>query len=254
MKTLSRLTLLLALLASVAIQAATGTVGASVTDAVSVSLSGNSWRAARWTVTTAGTAKLTTEYTTDGVNWLAAAYSVRVDQVTANPSVASWQNTTAVAGTFDTPISSNTIAFRVRCGTTGTSTVIQLSSGKEYNPGVPVTAVLYDVTSGVNSALDTGTLDTSGWHASTIDWVTSGATATAIHLWQVDGSGATTGTRLSQSVTTPWTAHLGDVGANASFSSGGTSQISVGNLPIRIRADASAVAAQTTRIRIEVRR
>lgn len=228
-------------------------------DVIQIPVLGCDFGTVRWEVLTAGNGAITQEYTDDplgllSVNWKTPPFSRRLDQATANPTMQAWANTTPVAGTYETPLPGNCTAFRIRYQTAGTVTAMTLKAGRPFVADAPVHAVLYDTTSGTNSSLDTGTIDASGWNAASIDWVTSGATATAIHLWAVDSTGANVGTRLSQSVTTPWIAHLGEGGAGASFSSGGITQIAVGNLPDRIHADAGAAAAQTTRIRIVARR
>jgi hypothetical protein len=241
--------LVIALSLARAASAANGTVGASTSDAVTATISGASWQNAHWEVRTAGTSKLTTEYTNDGVNWLPAPYSQRVDAVTANPSVASWQNTTAVAGAYDTPLPGNAVAFRVRCGTTGTSTVLTVVSGKTYVPGNPVVAILYDVTSAVNTLNDTGVIDTSGWAGLSMAFTTpAGGSGT---VKPIDDTGTAV---VANAITVPASAGvllvLSPSAPNVSAT--GTSGVVSGAWRFRrTQATNAAVAALTSRIRVE---
>jgi hypothetical protein len=164
MKSIRRISFIAALLFTAAVHAATGTLGVATTDTVTISIDGTKYATARWVVTTAGTAKVTTEVSLDGVNWIPSAYSQRMDAVSANPQVAAWQNTTPVAGSYDTPLPANALAFRVRCGTIGTSTVVQVVGNRVYIPGAPVVATLADVTeSGTGAGITATMFDTSGW-------------------------------------------------------------------------------------------
>ena len=131
--------------------------------------------------------------------------------------------------------------------TSGTSR-ITLSPGLPYVPGVPVVAVLYDVTSAVNTALDTGTLDTSGW--TTLSWLhrNSGGVAT-FDTYGVDDTGAVY-ININSGLTGLAAGGLGP-GTTIGTVAGTSVQYP---LTRRWRATATAIAAQTTRLRIEVRR
>jgi len=230
-----------------------GGISASIVtagDAVQLAIRGGSYATARWVVSTAGTATITTEYSTDGaVNWLASAYSKRLDAVSANPSVAPWANNSPVAGTFETPLPGNATHFRIRCGTGGTATVVSLSGGAFFVPGVPVAAVLWDVTSGTNAANNTGTLDVSGWASAEHTFTMNGGVP-AFAIAEVDDAGV-----ALANLVTGTAAFSGNIGSGTI---GGTAGIvaatSTVQLPRRLQYTSAAIAAQTSRVRIVARR
>src|SRR5690242_6220458 len=122
---------------------------AGLNDTATSYMNGSSWASVYWTIGTAGGGAITTEISLDGgTNWIASAYSRRLDAVSANPSVAPWANNGPVAGTYETPIPANCTAFRIRYQTAGTATSGTLTPGVAFSPGVPVVATLYDVTEG----------------------------------------------------------------------------------------------------------
>jgi len=166
----------------------TGTL-LSTNDAVTSDLIGSMWATARWSVTTAGTATVTTEVSIDGgTNWLPSAYSRNVSAVSANPSTVPWSNNTPVVGTYETPLPGNATNFRVRCGTTGTATVVTVGPGAALTPGVPVVATLYDVTEGsIGAGIASTTQDTSGWNSVTV-YATS-PTGQVVAVAPVDDAG-----------------------------------------------------------------
>lgn len=245
MKFAARILFAVALLFTTATWAAQGTIGVATTDAVSVSINGWTYANVHWQVLTAGTATVTTEYTQDGVNWKAAPYSVRTDQVTANPAAAAQQNAAPVVGGYDTPIPGNAVAFRVRCGTTGTSTVVAVTAGQVYL-GQQVPAILYDVTSAVNTLNDTGVLDVSGWVGFSATYTTPAGGSGAVN--DVDETGANT-----VLVTVPASATA--AGVFSAYGVAGTAYTATGVVAIawrgrRVRCTSIAVAALTSRIRI----
>jgi hypothetical protein len=118
----------------------------------------------------------------------------------ANPSVAVWANNTPVAGTYETPLPGNATAFRIRYQTAGTATVIQLSVGSFFTPGVPVRGVLFDVATTAGASNNTGTLDVSGWSAVAVDIVVTTAVTGAASLNEIDDTGAAVALGTSASI------------------------------------------------------
>lgn len=217
----------------------------SQNDAATVYLTGSSWASVYWTVKTAGSGGITTEYSKDaGANWLATAYSSRIDNVTANPSTAPWANNTPVVGTYETPIPANCTAFRIRYQTAGTTTSVSVSPGVAYAPGVPVVATLFDQTSGTNAALSTGVLDVSGWTV-LVGAYTAGAAGSFVPKL-VDDAGAVPAFGNS--------AYAG-TGTVFSWGNGVTTSPSVPYvLPRRVQYDSAAIVGQTSRFLIVARR
>jgi hypothetical protein len=240
---------LAALLLSTAANAAIGSIGNATTDAVTITVDGMKVATARWIVLTAGTAKVTTEITLDGVNWLPSAYSYTVNTVSANPAITSWQNLTPVVNSYDTPLPANALGFRVRCGTTGTLTTVQVTGGQPYTPNEPVWAVLFDASeSGTGAGLDTGTLDVSGWVVLYLGTKAPGAT-NAVNYYLVDDAGNSTsnafGAQLTVATGTTSTVGWGPANPTPALSS----------LPRRIRGlIAAGGTVSAGRIRIEARR
>ncbi len=234
----------------------------NLNDAATIFIKGSDFCNVLWTVAAApGTAKLTAEYTTDTivppVNWLTAPYSKEIDLVSANPLVQAWSNQTAVAGTFETPLPGNCTAFRVRVGTGGTAVSVSLTGGLSYETGVPVTATLYDVTSAVNTALNTGTIDSSGWVSASLSGFMSGVAGGTFGVNPVDDFGAVGVLGIPQwgVVTATGVAYVAQFGSSTPVGpSRGITLEALGMLPKRINASMSPVAAITGRIRIEVRR
>jgi hypothetical protein len=174
-------------------------------DVVKLTISGEQWASVVWVVSTAGSGGITTEYTIDprgaaSGNWLASPYAKRLDQVSANPSVAVWANTTPVVGTYETPLPGNATAFRIRYQTAGTATVIQLSVGSFFTPGVPVRGVLFDVATTAGASNNTGAIDVSGWSAVAVDIVVTTAVTGAASLNEIDDTGAAVALGTSASI------------------------------------------------------
>jgi hypothetical protein len=247
MKFIARAVLAAVLLVAASVQAAQGSIGVATTDNVAILINGTAYANAHWQVTTAGTATVTTEFTSDGVNWKAAPFTTRTDVVSANPATTAQQNTTPVVGGYDTPIPGNARAFRIRCGTTGTSTVVSVSTGSVYQSNTPVVAILFDTTSGVNSPIDTGILDAAGWVGFAATFVTPAGGSGAVK--EVDDAGVNTA-----SVTVPASATVTGVFSEASVTAtalGTTGTTSVAWRSKRIQLTSAAVAALTSRVRIE---
>jgi hypothetical protein len=161
-------------------------------DNVMVKAEGRQWATVVWTVSTAGSGAITTEYTSDRNlnNWLPAPYTKRLDQVSSNPTIQTWANTTPVAGTYETPLPGNAVAFRIRYQTAGTATTIFLSAGTAYNPGDPITATLLDITEGsIGAGIAAQVLDIAGWNATAYSFTTP--TTQVWSLKFLDSTGAT---------------------------------------------------------------
>lgn len=224
-------------------------------DAVILHLSGTYWATVQFTVVSAGTATASAQVAIDrlGTNYFASAYAKKISAVTANPTVQAISATTLVTGdVWEVALPSNATAFQLIAGA-GTATVVKIIGGVVYASGTPVTATLYDVTSAVNTAIDTGTLDLSGWEYANVSYTTPAGGSGTISM--VDDAGA------SVAMFTP----PASAGAWYPFamSSPSVSQVtalpatgSTGALPIqrRMRFQSAGVAALTSRIRIEVRR
>lgn len=165
---------------------------ATANDAAVVKAEGRLWASVQWQVTVAGSGTLTAEVTSDRslVNWVAAPYSRRIDASSSNPSVSAFQNATPVAGTFETPLPGNTVAFRLRYQGGGTTTALFLSAGTPYVAGNPITATLGDVTEGSTGAGIAATVfDISGWSATAYSFTTP--TTQVFSLKFLDSAGAT---------------------------------------------------------------
>lgn len=226
----------------------TGTLTTITTDTVVMPILGGQWATAQFTATTAGTSKQNAQISIDGgTNWINPPYAKRLSTANANPTMTDFSlsgGVTLVAGdVWEIPLPGNVTHFRLICGTTGTATSVSLMPGLPYISGAPVHAVLYDQTSGTNAILDTGVIDTSGWGVLSFAYV-AGATGSMAPKW-VDDSGATF-VSLTSAIT--------GVAAVGTFGDGSSASNSVSFLPKRVEFISQAIAAQTSRIRIEVRR
>ena len=236
--------------------ASTGFLAALVAqnDAVVLPIRGKDWATVKWVVSLAGSGGITAEYTDDplgagSVNWKTPPYSRRLDQVTANPSVAPWANNTPVAGSYETPIPANCTAFRIRYQTAGTETDITISGGALY-AGI-VSATLYDITSAVNTAIDTGVLDLSGWDVESVYFVTPAGGSGAIKVIDDAGTAATLHTVPASAAVMVTLAEAGPGSATAVAATG---TVPIGLFPKRMQFTSAAVVALTSRIRIEAYR
>ena len=220
---------------------------------------GGSWASVKISFgLSASPANQTVSYSIDGgTNYLpsgsGAPYLKRVDAVTANPSVIAFAATsvTGVTAAYEFPLAGNVTHVKVAATSTGVNAqTVTISGFMPYVPGVPVTAVLYDVTSLANTALDTGIIDLSGW--SQLAWGTIIPAAGTGSFAGVDDTGVQYKTII--------TANVGSFtgGFGAGITNGGTAGGSTGTasimLPKRIEVTTTAVATLTSRIRLEVRR
>jgi hypothetical protein len=222
----------------------------NINDTVVLPILGSQWASAQFFVSLAGTATATAEISVDGgTNWIAAPLAKKVSAVSANPTVQAISATTLVTGdVWEVPLPGNCTHFRLR-GAAGTATTVSLSSLQPWAGGAPVAAVLYDTTSGTNSALDTGTLDASGW-ASVSYFFTMNGGVPSFTIQEVDDAGASTA-----SIITSTAALMGGFGSSTL---GGTAGLAAAtaflNPPRRLRFQSAAIAAQTSRIRVQGRR
>lgn len=234
----------------------TGTLTTSG-DFVLLNISGGQWATVQWFVVgPAGTSQSVREISVDGgTNWFAAPYGKKTNVVAGNPVVgAALSFTTGDA--WEVPLPFNATNFRIRCSSTGTSTTVTASGGTPYVPGVPVFAVLSDVSTTAGAANNTPTLDSSGWKELVVSIVTTTAATGAASLNIVDDAGAAVpiGTSASIAVGTyvfGW-GDSGTFGATNPFTMvGGVTQ-----LPLDRRFSVLTAGATTsaTRIRVAARR
>lgn len=218
--------------------AATGTLTTITTDKVSVPILGSQWATVQFMATAAGTSTVTAQVSTDnGTNYSAASYARRLSSVTANPTVQPITATTlGVSDIWEVTLAANVTNFQLLCAATGTTTSVVIRGGVPYVPGMVVVGVLYDQTSATNTALDTGTLDTSGWTAVAAHFTMNGG-APSFTAAAVDDLGVT-------EVTYSTTTTAGIVSTGLGWT----------HLPKRSRYQSAAIAAQTSRIRLEARR
>lgn len=221
-----------------------GTLTTVTTDKVSVVISGSRWATAQFRATIAGTATATAQVQVNG-QWIAAAYATRISTAAANPTTQAISATTLVANdVWEVPLPSNATAFQLLCGGTGTTTTAQIFGGQAYVPGMVVSATLFDVTSAVNTDNPTGTLDLSGWGNVVVAWSAGGATtiaATGLHVFD-DGNFSPTHTFGAAAVAGDFALARATSGSSGFFPSR------------RMSFDVAAVAAQQTRLRVEVYR
>lgn len=228
---------------------------AASNDAAVIGITGSRWSTASVTVLgTAGTAGFVFELSTDGTNFVLSPLAKRRDVVTANPTVFSFNNNALQSNAiWEIALPSNCTHFRARVQGAGTATTVSVVGGSAYVPGVPVTGVMYETTSAVNTALDTGTLDFSGWSMVSVEYTTPAGGSGTISRVDDVGTSATI-------MTVPASAF-----AYAMFDANPTLNVSAvalptagyfGTAPIskRMRFQSAGVAAVTSRIRVEVRR
>lgn len=229
-----------------------GNLATVTTDAVAIAIAGADYATARFTVVQAGTATATAQISVDGgVNYIPAPYAKKVNAVSANPTVQPITATTLVTGdVWEVPLPGNATHFRLLCAATGTATSVSLTGGAQFIPGVPVMAVLYDVTSGVNLPLDTGTVDLSGWAAAS-HWFSMNGGAPSFSMQLVDDAGVSSGNLVTSAAGLMGGFGLGGVIGGTTGIVAGTSQLQP---PRRMRYQSAAIAAQTSRIRLEARR
>ena len=223
-------------------------------DTVGAALPGNIWATARLTTVSFGTVGQTLEVSNDGgINWQLAPYAKRVDAVAANPQVFSFLGATPGAGSiYEIPLAGNTTNIRSRASSSGTPSIITLQGGALYTPGVPVSAILFDVTTAINTQVDTGILDGSGW---TSALVLLPAPSTAFFtISDVDDTGASFSLVAQTIPGSGYVVTFGVGGGGAVIANNPTLYPTGMPVPKRLRVIVPAVAAATGRVRLEVRR
>lgn len=161
----------------------------TTSDIVRLRINGAQWATVKFQAIVAGTVTVTAQVTIDGTNYFPAPMARRLNTASANPTVQTIAATTLVAGDmWEVPLPGNALAFQL-VAVTGTITTVTISGGVLYVPGVPVTAVLYDVTEGsIGAGVAAYVQDTSGWNS-----VTAMANSPTGQVWsirQLDDTGA----------------------------------------------------------------
>lgn len=228
---------------------------AVINDAVQLALQGQRWATAKFTTPAASTVIVSAQVSLDnGVNWVASPFGKRTDQVGANPTLNALQSVSfAQAQSWEVPLPANATNFRLVAAVGGTSGSFTILGLQPYVPSAPVTAVLFDTTSAVNTAIDTGTIDLSGWEFINVSYTTPAGGSGTISM--VDDAGASVTMFTVPASAGAWypfaTASPSVTQVTALPATGAT-----GALPIskRMRFQSAGVAALTSRIRIEARR
>jgi len=237
--------------------ATTNLVGSLVNtnDTLTLPVSGTQFGTVTIFVATGGSATATAKISVDGgPNFIASALAKKVSAVAANPTVQALSATTLTTGDeWEIPIPANATHLQVLCAAGGTATTLNISPGIVFVPGALITGVLFDTTSAVNTAIDTGTLDLSGWEFATAAYTTPAGGSGTIST--VDDAGTSVTMFTVPASATAWYPFA--------VSSPSATQVTAlpatgatGALPIqkRMRFQSAGVAALTSRIRIEVRR
>jgi hypothetical protein len=182
-------------------QNANGTLGAQGVYTPTSWVSGNAFSTVRVVLggTWTGTVKFQMTMDSTGTNWINTPGAQRLDVVSANPAISFATTASGIVaigdpiatanGTYEIPIPGNCTGVRVIMGayTSGSATVL-IGPSKLYVPGVPVTAILYDVTEGsIGAGFSAGTLDISGWSNVTVDM--TNPTGQTVFIKEVDDTG-----------------------------------------------------------------
>lgn len=214
-------------------------------DTIVLPISGAQFATVRLVIAAAESVSFNTEISLDyGTNWIASPFGKNLVVVTANPSLTTLQGVSfGGASEYEIPIPANTTHFRIRAvGSTAPAGSFTLKPGQVYVPGLPVVAVLYELGSSTGAALDTGTLDLSGYR-SVLARFTSNGGVPSYTISIVDDAGASLVISTSAADTV-----LG-------WGEGTTSSAALAvPLPRRGRFQSAAIVSQTSRIRIEARR
>lgn len=205
-----------------------------------------------WTLTGTATSTITWEMSIDGgTNWIASPFAKAIT-ATANPATAATYATSgATTANLIIPIPSNCTHVRARMSSFTSGSLV--AAGR---PGRAVTgtgrsvATLYNTTSANNTALDTGTLDVSGWDTLTLALL-SGTGTPAFNLYAVDDAGVTSTLAFFTSAYSSTWVGIGAAGPAPAYTAPGTFRGTLGPLPKRINAISGAIAGVPTRILIE---
>lgn len=227
-----------------------GTLSAT-NSAVAVTASGQTWATALMVFDAVFNGTVQPEYSIDGgTNWISAPYAKRLDASTANPAVQATVSPAAAAQTWEVPLPGDCTNFRARATSVTASGNVLISGGKYFTPGVPVVAVLYDVTSGTNASQNTGTLTLTGWTSAEHLMSSNGGTPSH-SVAEVDDAGTTLA-----SIVTGTANFMGGMGPG--LVAGGTAGLAAATaqvpLPRRAIYTSGAIVGQTSRIRVVARR
>ena len=205
-------------------------------DTVRLNVTGNQWATVKFTVGLGGAATVTTQITTDGTNYFPAPYSRRLNVVSANPTVQAIAATTLVTGdVWETPIPGDTVAFQITCAGSGSLTTVTISGGRPYVVGVPVAAVLADVTeASIGAGVAAFTQDTVGW--SNVLVMGGSPTGVVWSIRQLDDAGSNiSGVAVTFTAAAGGAATLSHFGGNTTSATvGGSAQSTYGNLTRRM--------------------
>lgn len=238
----------------------TGTL-TNVADTAVLPISGTQWATGKLVVGAGFLGTIVPEISIDGgVNWLAAAYSKRLDAVSANPTVQATL-TSVTPSTWEIPLPANVTHLRARLSAVTTPGPVTLSGSLPYVPGVPVTAVLWDTTAAFGVAINTTTLDASGWQSAEFMFVNgdTGGVSRNLNVSPINSAGASVGGTnggLGMTVNTGQTVVAGMGGPS---SGGATAAYNGAFTPFLTKRFQAAVTAGTatggsTELIIEVRR
>ena len=218
---------------------------ANIAATAQIAITGGQYATVQFTSASTGIYTANAQYSIDGGNnWLTAPYAKNLSAGQPNPAVTLWAGAN---GTYEIPLPGNTTHFRIAgVSMVGGSVTVTLTPGAVYVPGVQVTAVLYDVTSGVNALNNTGIMDMSGWGSAQIIWTSGGATnATPTFVPVLDSGVDSPAAAIGPGIGPGGYSVLGrSFGAIAQN----------GGLFKRMRFQVSAVVAQQSYLRIEASR
>jgi len=227
-------------------------------DTLTLSILGTKWATVKFHADTAGTTTITAQYYKDSgliVNARPSAYCTRLSTASSNPLVQAISSTTLTTGDWwECPLAGDTTQFQLLAAAGGTATTISVAGGVPYAPGVPVYAVLWDVTPPSGSSNNTGTLEGSGWSALSWDIVVTGASTGTAAVQEVDdaGSAITIATLPGLGVGT----FAGGLGTGVSMGTGITPITGLTQVPLprRFGFALAGAASSVIRLRVVVRR
>jgi hypothetical protein len=188
------------------------------------------------------------DYSVDGINYGPIYHACGMDQA-LYPSVT--YDLSTQGRRYDVPMPGTVTHVRFAHGTTVSGNALAtLTTGRPLVPGNPVVAVLYDVTSAVNTAHNQ-TFDLTGWTGVSA-WYSASGGVPLFSAYDVDDAGtarSTLGTSVASSTYGAW-------GAGQTRNMGGNDFAATNkiHLPRRMNFQSAAIPGFTTRIRIEARR
>lgn len=241
---MKKILLLAALLFSWQVQAATSVSanakdGAQNTlilanDDVTVTVFGQ-WTSVRFRGSTIGsTTQVASEMSFGGGIWIPSPFPMNVSNGSSSDMRSAFTISASVVETWEVILPANVSHFRVRNATGGSGQLVSIFGWQPYIPGQTINTILYDVTSGVNAALDTTQTSGQGWSSLFVAMGGTGGTP-SFQIDTVVESGSTFGAVIG-----------------APFAAFGSTVVT--NPPKYFKVTSAAIAAQTTRLRIEGRR